>query len=175
MRRALGAILIVLALGLLVLGSRGGARRGGPLFAPSLVLPDLDGKSVKLDDLRGKVVVLNLWATWCPPCVEEMPTLDGLAKKMAGRDLVVLAVAEDDDSSRVGPWIRERGFTLPVLLDGRGVVGSYFGITGYPETFIIDRQGKIVHRHVGFRDWIEPGIVSALETLMSSGQWSAPA
>lgn len=175
-RRALAPVLLVLALvAIVVLSHRGEPRRRGPVVAPSTVLPDLAGKSVKLDDLRGKVVVLNLWATWCPPCVEEMPTLDALSKKMASRDLVVLAVAEDEDSSKVKPWIEQRKFELPVLLDARGQVGAYFGITGYPETFIIDRQGKVVHRHVGFRDWVEPGIVAALERLMSTGEWKAPA
>jgi peroxiredoxin len=71
----------------------------------------------------------------------------------------------------VAPWIEQRGFTFPVLLDERGVVGAGLGITGYPETFVIDRQGRIVHHHVGYRDWSEPGIVSSLERLMETGEW----
>ena len=139
--------------------------------APSFVLPDLAGKVVRMDELRGKVVLLNLWATWCPPCVEEMPTLQRLADKMAGRDFMVLAVSEDDEPKLVGPWVAARGFTFPVLLDERGVVGANLGITGYPETFVVDRQGRIVHHHIGYRDWSEPKIVAALENLMETGQW----
>jgi len=142
-----------------------------PLAAPSFVLPDLSGKVVRMDDLRGKVVLLNLWATWCAPCVEEMPTLQALANRMAGRDFTLLAVSQDEDSKIVAPWIQSHGFTFPVLLDERGIVGADLGITGYPETFVIDRQGKIVHHHVGYRDWSEPKIVGALEALMETGQW----
>jgi peroxiredoxin len=141
------------------------------IVAPSFVLPDLAGKVVRMDELRGKVVVLNLWATWCPPCVEEMPTLQRLANKMAGRDFMLLAVSEDEESKLVGPWVAARGFTFPVLLDERGVVGADLGVTGYPETFVVDRQGRIVHHHIGYRDWAEPRIVAALEKLMETGQW----
>jgi peroxiredoxin len=90
---------------------------------------------------------------------------------MAGRDLVVLAVSEDEEPKLVGPWVAARGFTFPVLLDERGVVGANLGITGYPETFVVDRQGRIVHHHIGYRDWAEPKIVAALENLMETGQW----
>ena len=139
--------------------------------APKFVLPDLSGKVVRMDDLRGKVVLLNLWATWCPPCVEEMPTLEALSKKMTGRDFVLLAISEDEHSEDVAPWIEQRGLTFPVLLDARGQVGADLGITGYPETFIVDRTGRIVHHHIGYRDWGEPGIVAALERLMNTGEW----
>jgi len=163
-----------LVVGVVCLAALWPALRGprGPRSTPSFVLPDLSGKVVRMEDLRGKVVLLNLWATWCPPCVEEMPTLQKLAKKMAGRDFALLAVSEDEDPSKVGPWIEKHGFTFPVLLDARGQVGADLGITGYPETFVIDRQGRIVHHHVGFRDWVEPAIVAALERLMDSGEWA---
>jgi DsbE subfamily thiol:disulfide oxidoreductase len=139
--------------------------------APKFVLPDLSGKVVRMDDLRGKVVLLNLWATWCPPCVEEMPTLEALSKKMTGRDFVLLAISEDEHSEKVGPWIEKRGLTFPVLLDAQGQIGADLGITGYPETFIVDRTGRIVHHHIGYRNWAEPGIVAALERLMDTGEW----
>ena len=146
-------------------------RRPRALVAPSFVLADLKGRVVKMDDLRGKVVLVNLWTTWCPPCVDEMPTLEELSKRMSGRDFVVLAVSQDEDSSLVGPWVHKRGFTFPVLLDERGKVGADLGITGYPETFVVDRQGRIVHHHIGYRNWSEPGIVVALKTLLDTGRW----
>ena len=139
--------------------------------APSFVLPDLTGKVVRMDDLRGKVVVLNLWATWCKPCIEEMPTLDALARKMGGRDFVLLAISEDENPQNVRPWIEERGLAFPVLLDEHANVGAALGITGYPETFIVDRTGRIVHHHVGYRDWSTPEMVAALERLMETGEW----
>lgn len=139
--------------------------------APDFILPNLAGETIRLQDLRGKVVLLNVWATWCPPCVEEMPTLETLSARMKGRDFVLLAVSQDERPKVVKPWIEERGFTFPVLLDPRGQVGHEYGVTGYPETFVIDRRGRIVHHHVGFRDWAEAEIVAALETLLTTGEW----
>jgi peroxiredoxin len=167
-RRSLTVALVV---GFVVVGLWLIPRSKHASVAPSFVLPDLSGKVVRMDELRGKVVLLNLWATWCQPCVEEMPTLQTLANKMAGRDFTLLAVSEDEDSKLVAPWIAERKFTFPVLLDERGSVGADLGITGYPETFVVDRQGRIVHHHIGYRDWSEPKIVAALEKLMETGQW----
>lgn len=164
------AIGLVVALGALLLWASLRAPAGRH-EAPSFVLPDLMGKVVRTEDLRGKVVLLNLWATWCQPCVQEIPTLEALSRKMAGRDFVLLAISEDDQPEKVGPWIEKQGFKIPVLLDGRGQVGADLGITGYPETFIVDRKGRIVHHHVGYRNWAEPGIVAALEHLMDTGEW----
>lgn len=139
---------------------------------PDFVFPDLSGQAVRARDLRGKVVVLNLWATWCLPCVQEMPTLERLHRKMEGRDLVVLAVSEDEAPARVKPWVEERKLTFPVLLDPKAQLGFALGVTGYPETFIVDRNGGIVHHHVGYANWADPRIVKALERLLETGIWA---
>jgi peroxiredoxin len=173
MKRGAISALIAAVFFVVVLSSLPPPRRA--MTAPDFVLPDLSGKVVRMQDLRGKVVLVNLWATWCPPCVEEMPTLEALAKKMAGRDFVLVAISEDEQPKLVKPWIEGRGLTFPVLLDERGAVGHDYGVTGYPETFIIDRQGKVVHHHIGYRDWSEPGIVGALERLLDSGEWKLSA
>ncbi|MGH7822168.1 MAG: TlpA disulfide reductase family protein [Candidatus Binatia bacterium] len=167
-RIALSVLLGALFVAALFVAVRGPDR---PLEAPDFVLPDLDGSAVRMRDLRGKVVVLNLWATWCPPCVEEMPTLERLHRRMQGQDFMLLAVSQDESPDVVAPWIREHGFTFPVLLDPRGEVGHALGATGYPETFVVDRQGRIVHHHVGFRDWMEPAILDALLRLLGTGEW----
>ena len=169
-QRVVGSVALVVALSLVGLWAALHAP-ARPHGAPSFVLPDLAGKVTRMEDFRGKVVLLNLWATWCPPCVEEMPTLEALSKRMAGRDFVLLAISQDETPSNVKPWIQNHGFTFPVLLDARGQVGADLGITGYPETFIVDRNGRIVHHHVGYRDWMEPSIVAALERLMDTGEW----
>jgi len=171
MNRRLGtSVLVVLAFSIAALwpALRAPARRHE---APRFVLPDLGGKVVRMEDLRGKVVLLNLWTTWCPPCVDEMPTLEALARHMAGRDFVLLAVSQDEVPAKVGPWIAEHKFTFPVLLDEHGQVGADLGITGYPETFIVDRNGRIVHHHVGYRNWADSGIVAAIEHLLDTGEW----
>ncbi len=139
--------------------------------APDFILPDLAGKTVRLQDLRGKVVIVNLWATWCTPCVAEMPTLETLWKAMAGKDLVLLAVNQDEATGGVRDWVDGRELTFPVLLDPRAQVAHEWGVTGYPETFVVDRTGRIVHHHVGFRDWSEPAIVAAIERLLQTGEW----
>ncbi|MGH7899676.1 MAG: TlpA family protein disulfide reductase [Candidatus Binatia bacterium] len=170
-RQTLWSLALVAALSFAALYPALRAPRG-PRTAPSFVLPDLSGKVVRMDDFRGKVVLLNLWTTWCPPCVEEMPTLEALSRKMAGRDFVLLAISEDETPSKVQPWIEQHGFTFPVLLDVRAELGADLGITGYPETFVVDRQGQIVHHHIGFRNWAEERVVAAIERLMDTGEWS---
>jgi DsbE subfamily thiol:disulfide oxidoreductase len=172
MSGAVRAILATLALGAafaIFLWARQPSAR--VVDAPDFILPNLAGETVRLRDLRGKVVLLNVWATWCPPCVEEMPTLETLAARMRGKDFVLLAVSQDERPKAVKPWVEERGFTFPVLLDPRGQVGHEYGVTGYPETFVIDRQGRIVNHHAGFRDWADPEIVAALEMLLTTGEW----
>jgi peroxiredoxin len=140
--------------------------------APDFVLPDMNGQVVRLSQLKGKVVLLNIWATWCPPCRKEMPTMQTLYKKMQSADFVMLAVSQDvDGKSTVLPYAREGGLTFPMLLDVQGEVGKEYGVTGYPETFIIDRQGTIVHHHIGYNDWSQPSVEVALRRLADQGAW----
>jgi peroxiredoxin len=171
-RRVLILALGVIGFGLLLTLVRAPA----PLqqTAPDFVLPDLTGQVVRLSQLKGKVVVLNIWATWCPPCRKEMPTMELLYQKMKGADFVMLAASQDvDGKNAVGPYLQERGLTFPVLLDISGEVGKKYGVTGYPETFIIDRQGTIVHRHIGYNDWSQPSVETALRRLADQGVWAS--
>jgi peroxiredoxin len=169
-RAILAALAGVAALGVFVAFLFVRAPSAAPA-APDFILPDLSGKTVRLRDFRGKVVVLNLWATWCTPCVAEMPTLETLWKRMAGRDLVLLAVNQDERTDGVRGWVDGQELTFPVLLDPRAQVAHDYGVSGYPETFVIDRNGRVVHHHIGFRDWSEPEIVAALEHLLTTGEW----
>lgn len=140
--------------------------------APDFLLPDLNGQVVRLSQLRGKVVMLNVWTTWCPPCRKEMPTMEALYKKLKSADFVMLAASQDvDGKNTVLPYLQEGGFTFPVLLDVRGEVGKKYGVTGYPETFIIDRQGNIVYHHIGYNDWSQPTVEAALRRLTDQGVW----
>jgi len=155
---AVAAVAVGLAAagGLLALGHR------GPRLAPDFAAPDLAGHAVRLSALRGKVVVLNLWTTWCPPCREEMPSL-------RDRDFQLLAVSQDEDGSKtVEPFVRQLGITFPVLLDPERQVGERYGVWGYPETFIIDRNGYVVERVIGPRDWATPAQLAALEALIAA-------
>ena len=162
-------LLVALLFGILFFLFR--ATGSGVTMAPDFARPDLRGQLVRLADLRGQVVVLNLWATWCLPCVKEMPTLEALHRNLSDEGVVVVAVSQDEDPDKVGSWIAERGFTLPVLLDPGAEVGHDLGVSGYPETFVIDRDGRIVHHHIGYRDWATPDIQQALRRLLASGDW----
>jgi peroxiredoxin len=120
-------------------------------LAPDFSLPDLAGQSVTLSDLRGQVVVLNIWATWCPPCRAEMPALQAVYADYAGRDLLVLAVNStvQDDPAAIAPFLAENGLTFPVLLDGDGTVTGAYQVRSLPTTFFIGRDGVIREVVVG--------------------------
>ena len=141
--------------------------------APDFVLPDLQGKAVRLSQLKGKIVFLNIWATWCPPCRKEMPTMEVLYQKFKGMDFVMLAISQDAEGTKtVIPYLQEGNYTFPTLLDSHGEVGRKYGVTGYPETFIIDREGRIIHHHIGYQDWSRADVEGALRSLMAGGTWS---
>ena len=112
--------------------------------APDFELVTLDGEPARLSDLRGKVVLLNFWATWCPPCKAEMPDLEALYRKHGdAHGFVVVGVNYEEDAAPVEAIIRERGLSFPVFLDARGEAGAQLGVRGLPASFIIDREGYI--------------------------------
>ena len=113
-------------------------------------LTDLRGNSWTLKELRGKVVLLNFWATWCPPCRKEMPDLEALYTRFQSQGLVVLAIS-DEDSEKVKPFIAERKITYPVLLDPGRKVNDLFQIEGIPKSFVYDRNGKLVAESIDMR------------------------
>src|SRR3954468_11642505 len=113
-------------------------------------LTDLDGKSWKISELKGKVVLLNFWATWCPPCNRELPDMQALYDKYKDQGLVVLAVS-DEDLGKVKPFVAKRKLTYPVLLDPGRKVNDMFGIEGIPKSFVYDRDGKIVAEAIDMR------------------------
>lgn len=118
-------------------------------LAPDFVLQTLEGPPRKLSNYRGKVVLVNLWATWCPPCLEELPVLDQLAADYESRGLVVLGIAGDEDTQAVRDFLANSPVKFEVLLDPDGVIGTQYGITGYPETFFVDRQGRLDDKFIG--------------------------
>jgi peroxiredoxin len=143
--RGLKILLVTGAVGLALAGGLLALARRGPTLAPDFAVPDLTGKTVRLSGLRGKVVVLNLWATWCPPCVEEMPSMEQLHAELGDAEFALLAVSQDEDGKRVvAPFVERMHLSFPVLLDPEREVGDRFGVSGYPETFVIDRNGFVV-------------------------------
>ena len=133
---------------------------------PDFVLEDLDGQPVRLSDFRGKTVVLNFWASWCPPCRAEMPDLlEVYEDRLAQGDLVVIAVDKlaEDSRGAVVDFAEEFGLTFPVLFDASDEVSQRYGVRGLPSTFFIDRDGVLRSRTLGpvFGDLLPLGIAEA--------------
>ena len=150
--------------------SQSGTVAAGKLAA-NFKLKDLKGNEISLASLHGKVVFLNIWATWCAPCREEMPSIESLYNDFkADKDFVVLAVSQDTDGATVGPFVEQNHFQFTVLLDPRNEVGERYDVNGIPETFIIGRDGRIVAHHVGPYDWSNADIREALQELIKSKQ-----
>ena len=134
-------------------------RIGKPLA--DFTLPDLQGRSVQLAALRGKVVFVNVWATWCPPCVEEMPTIQQLYERLHGQGLEILAVSLDALGAQVvAPFMQSHRLSFPTLLDTKNLVQRLYHTTGVPESFIVDKRGILVEKWWP-RDWFirSPGPV----------------
>lgn len=118
--------------------------------AADFTLSDLAGKQWHLRELRGQVVLVNFWATWCPPCRKEMPDLEALFKKYQKKGFVVLALS-DEDSAKVSGLLQTERFSFPVLLDPGGAAARTFGIDGIPKSFLFDREGKLVAQAIDMR------------------------
>ena len=127
---------------------------------------EINGKAEKLSDYRGKVVVLNFWATWCPPCVEETPSLIELNKRLSSRNGVVLGVSVDDDAAAYQKFITDHGINFPTSRDASKKYAQDYGTVMYPETYIIDRHGKIARKVIGPQDWNSAEMVSYFDALL---------
>ncbi len=125
------------------------------------------GNALKLSDLKGKVVLLNFWATWCPPCREEIPSMMKLNTFMAGKPFQMVAVSIDEGGKpTIDAFFKETGLLLPTYLDESGNSAKSYGVTGVPESFIIDKQGVLVKKVIGGFAWNSPEVVAYLEGLM---------
>lgn len=138
--------------------------------AANFKLESLDGSTVSLEQLKGKVVFLNIWATWCGPCREEMPSMETLYDELrTNHDFVMLAVSQDTKGRLVvAPYVEKNGYHFKVLLDPENKVGEAYDVSGVPETFIINREGRIVAHHMGAFDWSRPDVKDALKQLLES-------
>jgi cytochrome c biogenesis protein CcmG/thiol:disulfide interchange protein DsbE len=137
------------------------------LEVPNFTFPDMNGKEVSLSDHRGKVVLVNVWATWCPPCRQEMPSMQSLYEKFKGENFEILAVSIDSEGREaVAPFMRKMNLTFPALLDPGETIRSLYGITGVPESFIIDKQGILVEKIIGPINWATPEVFFFFKDLI---------
>lgn len=138
-----------------------------PVQAPSFTLDDIDGKSHKLEDYHGHVVVVNFWATWCPPCRREMPSMERAWQKLKQHDIAMLAINVGEDADTIFTFTADYAVTFPLLMDRDSSVINAWPVRGLPTTFVLDKQGRIVYRVIGGRDWNSPEIVSMLVDLQN--------
>jgi thiol-disulfide isomerase/thioredoxin len=122
-------------------------------------------RKLTLADYRGKVVVLNFWATWCPPCVEEMPSLVELQQRLKDKGVIVLAVSLDADEAAYHKFLKDHGVNLITVRDPDLKSSTLYGTFKYPETYIIDRSGSLRRKFIGAVNWNDPEVMSFLEKL----------
>jgi peroxiredoxin len=157
---------------LLMFGQLGALAAGGVLEvwtgggAPALKLANLDGVQDDLANYRGKVVMVNFWATWCEPCREEMPALEDLRNRFAGRPLEVLAVEVGSGEGRIRQFLRDTPVTFPVLRDPEGEAMKRWKARVLPTTYVLDPAGVIRYRFVGVLDWSQEKVAAEIGALL---------
>ena len=139
-----------------------------PRPAPQTPFLAGDGTEITLGDFKGRIMLVNFWATWCAPCVAEMPSLDRLHRRLRDEGLVVLAVAVDEDADVLRRWVEARRLTLAILHDPRGRdVAARYGVSGYPVSFLVDRDGRVLENYVGPVEWDDPAAVAHYRGLLA--------
>jgi len=136
-------------------------------LAPDFQLEDTEGNQVSLSALRGKVVLVNFWATWCPPCIEEMPSMERLNEVMASDDFVMLAINTEKEGRTVVPaFLKKTTYTFPILYDDKGVVQNRYGVFKFPESFIVRKDGTVAEKIIGPLDWSTPQTIAYFQGLI---------
>ena len=162
----MSAVLIFFAVSILAMSGTPSKEPAKRQLAHDFSLSNLSGKQVKLSSFRGKIVLLNFWASWCPPCREEMPSIETLYNKMKGKKFQILAVNLDEEGvDVVKRFVSKNRYTFPVLLDPDNKAAVKYGIYSIPTTYIIDKQGYIIDSYIGSRDWSEDKVISALKKI----------
>ncbi len=141
-----------------------------PIPAPDFTLEDMDGKRHSLSDYRGKVIMLNFWATWCPPCRREIPSMESIYRDLGKSGFLVLAVNEFEEPDHVFAYTGQLSVfpTFPILFDRDSAVSQAYKVKGLPTTVLIDAQGRIVYRAVGGRDFDHPEVRKIVRELLAS-------
>lgn len=142
--------------------------------APDFTIKDENGKQVKLSDFRGKLVFLNFWATWCAPCIEEMPEMDTLNQKFKDRKFQMMAVSVDNNWEVVKDFYNKHNLEIPTYLDPGQQIRNSYKVRGYPETFILDRNGSVLKYIIGPQRWSDPKMMATIEALIQAQENSPP-
>lgn len=137
-------------------------------MAPDIELIDINKNTLKISELKGSVVFINFWATWCESCVDELPSIEMLFRYLSGNPkFKLITILYKDNGYSISSYMRENGYTFPVYLNPDGSAAKDFGITGVPETFIIDKKGILRKKIIGPADWNSPLAIEALQNLLN--------
>jgi thiol-disulfide isomerase/thioredoxin len=137
--------------------------------APDFNLLDSNGSPVSLSGYRGKMVLLNFWATWCGPCREEMPSMEQLNRNFGGQGFTVLAVNQRENAAQVGKFMKTHGLNFTTPLDTTGRVAGYYRVYGIPVSYLIDGNGQVIGMRAGPMDWAYPSVMTVLRKLVGAG------
>jgi peroxiredoxin len=129
------------------------------LPAPDFTLPGLNGELISLSEFKGNVVLINIWATWCPPCVYEMPSMEKLHQQFKNEKFKILAISIDSQGAKaVAPFMKNHNLTFQTLIDPTGTIRTSYGVNSIPQSFIIDKQGHLLKKIIGPIDWATPEV-----------------
>ena len=174
---ARAAVVVLALLGALAFywGHRRNAQTGVQVgdAAPDFNLPGLDGTPVRLANYPQQVVVVNFWATWCPPCVEETPSLEKFSAATKSLGVRVIGVSVDEDATALKKFVADYQLTFPIARDPGGYLASQFGTFKFPETYMIDRNGRVAEKIVGAINWQDPRMIQFVRSLAPAGGGTA--
>ena len=165
-RRSLGLLLCVSVFAALGASTALAVNQG--TLAPEIGLKDRGGKAVQLSQLKGSVVVVDFWASWCAPCREELPVLEALYQKYREKGLVVVGVNQDADEAKMAKFLRAKPLSFPIVHDAEGAVARRYAPPKMPSSYVIDRKGLIRHVHAGFRASDKDELERELKALLDA-------
>lgn len=170
MRGLIVVVIVVLIGGAFYVSTKQAPEQARPVaagsVAPDFQLEDTEGNKVSLASQRGKVVLVNFWATWCPPCKEEMPSMERLNEVMGRDDFVILAInVEKNGRTAVAEFLNKTPYTFPILYDDKEVVQDLYGVFKFPETFIVRKDGVVDKKIIGSIDWSSTSTLAYLKNL----------
>lgn len=172
LREAKGFVFLVI-LGLIFAGSESVISANllqsyiNPKLLPEFSLYDLEGKLIKIADYKGKVILLNFWATWCPNCRQEAPSLEKLYDQFKTKDLMIFRINAKESKETIHKYLEKNPSKITILLDEKNKVGNLMGVWAHPTSFLVDHQGKIRYRAMGVVDWSSLEIVTLIEKMLA--------
>jgi peroxiredoxin len=134
--------------------------------APSFQVTTDKGKQVSRSEFGGKILVVNFWATWCPPCIDEMPSLQAMAQQLGPKGVVVLGVSVDRNEAAYKRFLQQAGIQFETARDPEANISAGYGTFKYPETYVISRDGKVLQKLIGPQNWMDPELLKSIEALL---------